>query len=298
MESNLAIKQYIDYIQLERRYSIHTINAYSADLIQFSNYLEIVYSVNILEANFSIIRSWLVNLNSKDISKRSINRKITTLRSFYKYHLSRQNIEANPVTKLSLLKTDKKLPVFVEEEGMENLLNDIEFPDTYIGHLDRTIIELFYSTGIRLSELVNLRNDQIDWEAQQLKVLGKRNKERIVPLTNPMIAQLKLYNVHKNKEIINMENDIYFFLTENGKKIYDKLVYRKIKLYLSLVTTISKKSPHVLRHTFATHLLNKGADLNAIKEILGHASLAATQVYTHNSIEKLKNVYKQAHPRA
>lgn len=298
MESDLAIKQYIDYIKLERIYSIHTINAYSADLLQFSDYVELIYSINILESEFAMIRSWLVNLNSNDISKRSINRKITSLRSFYKYHLSRHNIETNPVTKVSLLKTDKKLPVFVDEEGMENLLNDIEFPNTYEGHLDRTIIELFYSTGIRLSELVNLRNDQIDWGAQQLKVLGKRNKERIVPLTNPMITQLKLYNNHKNKEIKNRENDIYYFLTKNGKKVYDKLVYRKIKLYLSLVTTISKKSPHVLRHTFATHLLNKGADLNAIKEILGHASLAATQVYTHNSIEKLKNVYKQAHPRA
>lgn len=298
MESDLAIKQYIDYIKLERRYSIHTINAYSADLLQFSDYVELIYSINILESEFAMIRSWLVNLNSNDISKRSINRKITSLRSFYKYHLSRHNIETNPVTKVSLLKTDKKLPVFVEEAGMENLLNDIEFPDTYNGQLDRTIIELFYSTGIRLSELVNLRNDQIDWGAQQMKVLGKRNKERIVPLTNPMIAQLKLYNSHKYKEIKKAENDIYYFLTKNGKKIYDKLVYRKIKLYLSLVTTISKKSPHVLRHTFATHLLNKGADLNAIKEILGHASLAATQVYTHNSIEKLKNVYKQAHPRA
>lgn len=298
MESDLAIKQYIDYIKLERRYSIHTINAYSADLLQFSDYVELIYSINILESEFAMIRSWLVNLNSNDISKRSINRKITSLRSFYKYHLSRHNIETNPVTKVSLLKTDKKLPVFVEEAGMENLLNDIEFPDTYNGQLDRTIIELFYSTGIRLSELVNLRNDQIDWGAQQMKVLGKRNKERIVPLTNPMIAQLKLYNSHKYKEIKKAENDIYYFLTKNGKKIYDKLVYRKIKLYLGLVTTISKKSPHVLRHTFATHLLNKGADLNAIKEILGHASLAATQVYTHNSIEKLKNVYKQAHPRA
>lgn len=298
MESGIAIKQYIDFINLERRYSTHTINAYTADLSQFSSYIELIYNVGILESDFSMIRSWIVNLNSQDISKRSINRKITSLRSFFKYHLSRQNIDANPVAKISLLKTDKKLPVFVEEEGMEDLLNGIEFPDTYIGVFDRTIIELFYTTGIRLSELVNLRNSQIDWSSKQLKVLGKRNKERIIPLTNSMMKQLEVYNRRKINDIDVVDDDIYYFLTVKGKKIYNKLVYRKIKLYLSHVTTISKKSPHVLRHTFATHLLNKGADLNAIKEILGHASLAATQVYTHNSIEKLKNVYKQAHPRA
>lgn len=298
MDSASAIEHYIKYIKLERRYSVHTIQAYYTDLNQFSEYIELVYATNLLESSFTMIRTWLISLNANDISKRSINRKITSLRSFYKYHLGKQNIDSNPVTKISLLKTDKKLPAFVEEEAMEKLLSNTEFPDTLVGQLDRTIIELFYTTGIRLSELVNLKNKQIDWGAQQLKVLGKRNKERIIPLTNPMIEQLKIYNLHKYNEIEDAQNEIYFFLTEKGKKIYDKLVYRKIKLYLGLVTTISKKSPHVLRHTFATHLLNKGADLNAIKEILGHSSLAATQVYTHNSIEKLKNVYKQAHPRA
>ncbi len=298
MNSEVAIGEYIDYIKLERRYSVHTVEAYSNDLFQFSNYLELIYSIDILKADFSMLRTWIVNLNSQDISKRSINRKITSLRSFYKYHISRANIDSNPASKISLLKTDKKLPVFVEEEGMENLLDNIDFPDTYVGILDKTIIELFYTTGIRLSELVNLKNNQIEWETSQLKVLGKRNKERIIPLTIPMLEQLKKYNSHKINILDRSDKNPYFFLTEKNKKIYNKLVYRKIKLYLSLVTTISKKSPHVLRHTFATHLLNKGADLNAIKEILGHASLAATQVYTHNSIEKLKNVYKHAHPRA
>jgi integrase/recombinase XerC len=298
MDSESAIKDYIDYIKLEKRYSTHTVDAYSTDLFQFSEYIELIYSLDILAADFSMLRSWIVNLNAQEVSKRSINRKITSLRSFYKYHISRENIDFNPAAKVSLLKTDKKLPVFVEEEGMENLLDNVEFPDTYIGQLDRTIIELFYSTGIRLSELVNLRNDQIEWRANQIKVLGKRNKERIIPLTNSMVEQMRIYNNHKINNLGEGGNDVYFFLTEKNKKIYEKLVYRKIKLYLSLVTTISKKSPHVLRHTFATHLLNKGADLNAIKEMLGHASLAATQVYTHNSIEKLKNVYKHAHPRA
>ncbi len=298
MGNDIAINGYLDFIKLERRYSEHTLKAYSTDLNQFMNYIELIYSKKLLEVNFTIIRTWIVSLNSNEISKRSINRKITTLRSFYKFHLSRQHIESNPASKINLLRTDKKLPVYIEEEGMDNLLNNVDFPHTYNGHLDRTIIELFYTTGIRLSELVNLRNDQVDWGAQQIKVIGKRNKERIIPLTIPMVEQMKLYNNHKNKYIEHIEDKNYYFLTEKGKKIYNKLVYRKIKLYLSLVTTNSKKSPHVLRHTFATHLLNKGADLNAIKEILGHASLAATQVYTHNSIEKLKNVYKQAHPRA
>lgn len=295
---NQSIQQFIDYIKLEKRYSNYTVQAYNTDLLQFVEFITELYQVDVLQAQFVMIRAWIVHLNANHISKRSINRKITSLRSFYKYHLSHQHIDANPVTKISLLKTDKSLPDYVEEESMGLLFTEVDFGNDYQGVLDKTLIELLYSTGIRLSELVNLKYADVDWESSQIKVLGKRNKERIIPLTPSILQQMKTYNQQRNNCLTQGQDQNYYFLTQKGQKIYNKYVYRQIKSYLSLVTTISKKSPHVLRHTFATHLLNKGADLNAIKEILGHASLAATQVYTHNSIDKLKNIYKQAHPRA
>ncbi len=295
---NQSIQQFIDYIKLEKRYSNYTVQAYNTDLLQFVEFLTELYQVDVLKAQFVMIRAWIVHLNANHISKRSINRKITSLRSFYKYHLSHRHIDANPVTKINLLKTDKSLPDYVEEESMELLFTEVDFANDYQGVLDKTLIELLYSTGIRLSELVNLKYVDVDWQSSQIKVLGKRNKERIIPLTPSILQQMKTYNQQRNNCLTQGQDQNYYFLTQKGQKIYNKYVYRQIKSYLSLVTTISKKSPHVLRHTFATHLLNKGADLNAIKEILGHASLAATQVYTHNSIEKLKNIYKQAHPRA
>ncbi len=295
---NQSIKQFIDYIKLEKRYSNYTVQAYNTDLLQFVEFITELYQVDVLQAQFVMIRAWIVHLNANHISKRSINRKITSLRSFYKYHLSHRHIDANPVTKISLLKTDKSLPDYVEEESMELLFTEVDFGNDYQGVLDKTLIELLYSTGIRLSELVNLKYADVDWQSSQIKVLGKRNKERIIPLTPSVLQQMKTYNQQRNNCLTQGLDQNYYFLTQKGQKIYNKYVYRQIKSYLSLVTTISKKSPHVLRHTFATHLLNKGADLNAIKEILGHASLAATQVYTHNSIDKLKNIYKQAHPRA
>ena len=293
-----TITKYIDYIKFERRFSKHTVVAYNNDLLQFFSFISDLYKLDILEANYSIIRAWIVHLNSNDISKRSINRKITSLRSFYKYQLVLGNIDSNPAVKITLLKTDKPLPTYVEEENMNKLFSEVKFPDDYNGILAKTMIDLLYSTGVRVSELVNLEIGKIDWAAQSIKVLGKRNKERIIPITNVLITQLEQYKAVRNTVLNNDSDTIYYFLTLKGKKIYNKLVYRNINYYLSLVTTISKKSPHVLRHTFATHLLNKGADLNAIKEILGHASLSATQVYTHNSIEKLKDIYKQAHPKA
>jgi len=293
-----TITKYIKYIKLERRYSLHTVEAYNNDLLQFAHFVGDLYKVDILEVDYSIIRAWIVHLNSNEISKRSINRKITSLRSFYKYQIVLGVIEINPAAKITLLKTDKPLPTFVEEESMDKIFSQVEFPDDYNGVLAKTMIDLLYSTGIRVSELVNLQIDRIDWVGQSIKVLGKRNKERIIPITTVLIAQLEQYKMMRNTVVNSNSDSNYYFLTFKGKKVYNKLVYRNINYYLSLVTTISKKSPHVLRHTFATHLLNKGADLNAIKEILGHASLSATQVYTHNSIEKLKNIYKQAHPKA
>ena len=295
---NKEIQDFTKYIQLERRYSIHTVEAYNRDLNQFQEFLDQIHFINIVKAEYPHIREWVVYLNNQEISNRSINRKITTLKSFYKYQLISQNIEVNPASKVNVLKTEKKLPEFVDEENMDFLLEKVEFTDDYIGVLSKTILDLFYGTGMRVEELVNLKQKNVDKVNLQVKVLGKRNKERIIPVSNQLMQQLILYSDYRNESISNAESSEYLFLTKNGNKIYKKLVYRQVNYYLSLVTTSSKKSPHVLRHTFATHLLNKGADLNAIKEILGHASLSATQIYTHNSIEKLKNVYKQAHPKA
>jgi len=295
------IEQYIDYIKYEKRYSVYTTRSYEIDLRQFVEFIENKFDLEILHCDFSHIRSWVVQLSNNHISKRSINRKITTLRSFYKYQKSRGSVENNPASTIKLLKTPKLLPIFVEEDNMEKLFNEDLFENNYKGILSKAIAELLYGTGMRVSELVNLHAKDIDWYQGQLKVLGKRNKERIIPMSDNLKESLHLYNKVK-KESFNKDetsiDDSYFFIGTKGKKIYNKYVYRIINYYLSLVTTIKKRSPHVIRHTFATHMLNKGADLNAIKEILGHSSLSATQVYTHNSIEKLKHVYKQAHPKA
>ena len=292
------INKYIEYIKYEKRYSGHTVGAYEIDLNQYAKFIGQKYDTQILDSDFSHIRSWIVYLGNENISKRSINRKITTLRSFFKYFKLNGQIATNPAAKINLLKTSKPLPVYVEEEDMDDLFNDDLFSDDYKGVLSKTIIDLLYGTGMRVSELVNLKVNSIDWHNNQLKVLGKRNKERIIPIGKGTVELLHLYNKVRKEEVSHIIDDSYFFIGIKGKKIYPKFVYRIINYYLSLVTTIKKRSPHVIRHTFATHMLNKGADLNAIKEILGHASLSATQIYTHNSIENLKNVYKQAHPKA
>lgn len=293
-----SINEFIDYLKFERRYSHHTTDAYLNDLTQFHTFLTELFDIKIIEADFTMIRAWIVHLNSNEISNRSINRKITSLKSFFKYHISLEIISINPAAKINVLKTEKKLPVFIEEKNMEDLFEKVEFTNDYNGVLAKTILELFYATGIRVSELVNLKISGINFTSQQIKVLGKRNKERIIPISGELIKLINKYIDFRESIVSGTKSEDYLFLTQKGKKIYKKLVYRQVIYYLGLVTTASKKSPHVLRHTFATHLLNKGADLNAIKEILGHASLSATQVYTHNSIEKLKNVYKQAHPKA
>jgi len=291
------IDKYIQYIKYEKRYSRHTISAYERDLAQYEKYITQKYSIKILDSEFLHIRTWVVYLSNENISKRSINRKLITLRSFFKYFKLEGKIDSNPAVKLNLLKTSKPLPIYVEESDMNKLFDDDLFLDDYKGVLSKTLIDLLYSTGMRVSELVNLKTESIDWHNHQLKVLGKRNKERIIPIGSKTVELLQLYNRCKD-ELPNVVDDTYFFIGLKGKKIYSKFVYRTINYYLSLVTTIKKRSPHVIRHTFATHMLNKGADLNAIKEILGHASLSATQIYTHNSIENLKNIYKQAHPKA
>ena len=284
---------FLQYLQFEKRLSRHTILAYSGDLEQFYTYLHNTYKINKLsDINHTVIRSWVVELMEQKISPRSVNRKITTLKTFYKYLMRQGTVTENPMLKIMSPKTSKRLPVFVEKDNMNTLIDTIAFGDDLEGVRNKLIIELFYATGIRLSELINLKLVNVDLEACQIKVLGKRNKERIIPFNNEIRNSIQNYMDKKP----GLPGEFLFQL-KSGKKMYEKFVYRIVNEYLSMITTIDKKSPHVLRHTFATHMLNNGADLNAIKELLGHANLAATQVYTHNTVEKLKNIHKQAHPK-
>ncbi len=290
------IFSFCDYISHQKRYSPHTVTAYKKDLEQFNQFLLSDFQINSFsEVNSSMIRSWIVHLIENDVSTRSINRKISTLKSFYKYLLKNGEVENNPLLKVVTPKTSKRLPVFVGESEISDLFSEVEYKNDYEGIRDELILEFLYATGIRLIELVNLEIGSIDKNNSTIKVVGKRNKERIIPFGDKLATKISKYL--KEREKVNTK-EVHLFLTKNGKKIYPKLVYRTVNYYLSMVTTVSKKSPHVLRHTFATHMLNNGADLNSIKEILGHANLSATQVYTHNTIEKLKNIHKQAHPKA
>ncbi len=293
----LTLNSFLQYIQYEKRFSPHTVTAYKGDLEQFAEYLHKTFEVgDIKEVNHSFIRSWIVSLMEAGISSRSINRKITTLKTYYKFLMKNNVVIANPMLKVQSPKQSKKLPVFVEENKMALLFDRINFGEGYEAFRDKLLLELFYATGMRLSELVNLKEQDIDLNNCTIKILGKRNKERIVPFTHKMKSLFQQYMAEKKNA--GFAKSATLFVTAEGKKIYTKLVYRIVNKYLAQVTTLDKKSPHVLRHTFATHMLNHGADINSIKEILGHANLSATQVYTHNTIEKLKTVYKQAHPRA
>ncbi len=284
---------FLQYIQFEKRLSRHTIVAYSGDLAQFYTFLQTTYEINkISDINHTVIRSWVVELMEQKVSPRSVNRKITTLKTFYKYLLRQGTVTENPMLKIMSPKTSKRLPVFVEKDNMNTLIDTIEFGEDGEGIRNKLIIELFYATGIRLSELINLKIDNVDLHACHIKVLGKRNKERIVPFNDQLKSSIQNY-IDKKPSLPSQ----FLFQMKSGKKMYEKFVYRLVNEYLSMITTIDKTSPHVLRHTFATHMLNNGADLNAIKELLGHSSLAATQVYTHNTVEKLKNIHKQAHPK-
>lgn len=288
---------FTNFLRFEKRLSPHSVLAYSNDLVQFYTYLKSAYSLeDIREVNHSIIRSWIVSLMENKISARSVNRKISTLKSFYKFLLREKVLEINPMNKIQSPKNPKRLPVFVEESKMNALIEDVSFSDDFEGRRNLLIIELLYSTGMRRIELVNLKETDINFRNSTVKVLGKRNKERLIPLTPEISSLIEEYLEQRNKSI--QAKDDYLFLTEKGNHIYPGAVYRIVKGSLEKVTTLAKKSPHVLRHTFATHLLNNGANLNAIKELLGHANLAATQIYTHNTIEKLKSVYSKSHPKA
>jgi len=294
----MDIRSFIQYLQFEKRYSAHTVTAYENDLKQFSAFLETTFEISDLKnALHTHIRSWLVSLMENGTGSRSINRKISSLKTYYKFLLKNGTLKKDPMRKVQSPKVSKRLPVFVEEKNIREFINQFDFGNELEGIRDRTIIELFYSTGMRLSELVNLKNDSVNFNNNTIKVLGKGNKERLIPFHKEIADLLKEYMAVRDKKFSSLPHN-FLFVTDKGSGIYPRLVYRIINYYLQIFTTVDKKSPHVLRHTFATHLLNHGAEINAIKELLGHANLAATQVYTHNTIEKLKDIYKQAHPKA
>jgi integrase/recombinase XerC len=288
---------FLQYIKYIKHYSPHTVLSYQKDLEQFFTYSGFDDGSEESAVNVQHIREWMVHLMETGNTARTTNRKISALKRYFGYLLKEGIISTNPAKRVLTPKMDKKLPVFVSEDHMDNLLEQVEFGEDYIGFRNRVLIETFYNTGMRLSELVNLQIGDVDFSQQTIKVLGKRNKERIIPISPVFYEILQEYLAVRSKEFVGLKVE-YLFLTSSGKKIYPRLVYRIVHRFLTMVTTVDKKSPHVLRHTFATHMLNKGADLNAIKELLGHANLSATEVYTHNTFEKLKSVYKQAHPRA
>ncbi len=293
---------FLHYLQYERRLSPHTLRSYSTDLQQFCSYLDSDYQLHSIEGiNHLIVRSWVVSLIEAGLSARSVNRKITVLKTWYKHLLRQQLVSINPMLKVQAPKLSKRLTLFVEKGNMIRLLDHSDFGTDFNGIRNQLVIELFYATGIRLAELIGLRLKDVDLYSCSLKVMGKRQKQRIVPFSESLKKKIEGYlELRKSVKIRSVQdkNEDCFFVLDNGKKLYEKFVYRLINNYLSMVTTIEKKSPHVLRHTFATHMLDNGADINAIKELLGHASLSATQIYTHNSVEKLKAIHKQAHPRS
>jgi integrase/recombinase XerC len=287
-----VLLQFEDYLKSEKRFSENTCVAYKNDLNQFVEFAQINRQEELKEVNYQIIRSWIVDLMDGGSSSRSVNRKLSTLRTFYRWCLKQGFTDNNPMLKIKGPKLEKRLPVFLKQSEIEDDKLTPLFSDDFDGVRDRLILELFYQTGIRLSELITLK--EVDVTNNSIKVLGKRNKERIIPISMELSKQISVYQKHK---ILNAINAPYLLTLINGKNLYPKFVYRKINYYLGLVSSMDKKSPHVLRHTFATHMLNNGTGLETLKNILGHASLSATQVYTHSSFTQLNNIYSQAHPR-
>ena len=293
----LGVRKFQDYLNLEKNYSPHTITAYINDIQFFHTFIKFTFEQDDLHSvKYPQIRNWIVSLSEDNLSNPSINRKISSLKAFYKFLLKTKQIDVSPLLKHKALKTPKILQIPFSEKEVDNVLNHIRYPDGFEGIRDKLIIDLFYTTGIRRSELINLKINNIDNHNNTLKVLGKRNKERIIPVLPIISEQIKNFTTERTRlEVIT--DPEYFFLTTNGNKLNDSFVYRLINNYFSNVSEKVKKSPHILRHTFATHLLNNGADINSVKELLGHSSLASTQVYTHSSLAELKKVYGNAHPR-
>ncbi|RAJ13376.1 tyrosine-type recombinase/integrase [Olleya aquimaris] len=293
----MLLKAFLDYLLLEKKYSELTVNAYKKDIQSFLDFLNEENQHNTInEVNYPQIRTWIVSLVEKKITNRSINRKISALNSFFKFLLKIEEIKTNPLVKHKALKTSKKVQIPFSEQEVANVLDQINHNQSFEGLRNKLIIELFYSTGIRRIELINIKLKDVDLENKTIKILGKRNKERVIPLLKLVTESITSYLIQRN-QLENISDKEYLFLTKKGVKIYETLVYRIINDYFSIASSKVKKSPHILRHSFATHLLNQGAELNAVKELLGHSSLAATQVYTHNSIAELKKVYAKAHPR-
>lgn len=294
----MNFKSFTEYLLHEKNYSVHTITSYSKDLESFSEFINDEYGQTVIkDVNYSQIRSWIIALVETNISNRTINRKISSLNSYYKYLLKTEEITSNPLAKHKALKTSKKVQVPFSENEIQIVLNELQKETDFEGLRNKLIVELFYATGIRRVELVQIKMNDLDLANKTLKVLGKRNKERYIPLIDTVIKTAETY-INKRSELQNIEDKSFLFLTKKGLKIYETLVYRIINDYFSIASTKVKRSPHIIRHSFATHLLNQGADLNAVKELLGHSSLAATQVYTHNSISELKKVYANTHPRS
>jgi integrase/recombinase XerC len=291
----MSLKSFFDYLEIEKKYSSNTIEAYGNDLNVFSRFLTDEFDVNnINNTNYSYVRSWIVDLVNKGISNRSINRKITSLNSYFKFILKIGLINENPLTNHKALKTQKKIQLPFSENEMSNVLDLDNFEDNFTGARDRLIIDLFYTTGIRRIELIQLMISDVNINNKHIKVLGKRNKERIIPLIDSTINILNKYLLFREEL---KSDDTFLFITKKGKQVYEKLIYRIINKYFDTISTKVKKSPHIIRHSFATHLLNNGADLNSVKDLLGHSSLAATQVYTNRSIDEIKKVFAKSHPR-
>jgi integrase/recombinase XerC len=289
------INSFLDYLSLEKKYSVHTVTAYKNDLISFRNFLVEEFSQEkLVEVNYSQIRSWIVVLVDSKLSNKTVNRKVSSLKSFYKFLQKSDQIDVNPLSKHKSLKVAKKVQVPFTSNEINSVIFNIGEGNDFVSLRNKLIVELFYSTGIRRAELINIKEKDISFSNNVIKVLGKRNKERFVPLLQSVVKSMKKY-LELKKEIFKDVEEL--FITEKGNKIYETLVYRIINSYFSNVSSKVKKSPHILRHSFATHLLNEGADLNSVKELLGHSSLASTQVYTHNSLDAIKKVYNNAHPR-
>jgi len=295
--SHPNIQPFLDYLKFEKRYSRHTLISYQNDLISFFDYVVIQYgNTPLQELSHAIIRSWLAGLKGEGMSSKTINRKISTLRSFFKYNIKTGVMDETPMGKIIAPKNEKRLPHFVAEAEMKKLSEEVAFDDDWQGKTDYLLIMIFYATGMRLSELINLKESGIDAGNGAVKILGKGNKERIIPVSKELLNLIEAYLIEKRS--LPIANHEILLVTENGLALKPRSVYRAVQKHLSTVTTVKKKSPHVLRHSFATHLMNRGADLNAVKELLGHSSLSATQIYTHNTIERLKNIHQKAHPKS
>lgn len=293
----MFLERFDNYLRYEKRFSVHTINAYQRDLNQFKEFLALS-ELSFESASYGDLRSWIVDQLESKSDPSSINRKLSSVRSFYKFLIREDLIKHNPALQVKSLKVPRRLPVVIEETGLNNLLDSEDvFEQGFEGLRDKLVIELLFGTGIRLAELLFIKEGDVDIYERQIRIFGKRKKERIVPVPVSLMTLLKDYI--KEKQLQHFDNSAgILIVTKTGTPAYPQLIYRVVKKYLTYITTNKKKSPHVLRHSFATGLLNKGADLNAVKELLGHSSLAATQIYTHNSVERLKTIYKQAHPKA